>query len=789
MHDGEQVNEAFFNTIRTHVLSLESNEERTEKSIESEQLFDGKLVGAHPRVVLPELRGWNGKDIPPVISERLKLFSSYEFYKPVACARKGLLDLVSCWVVTGQEQSANEAIKKVINFNVERPKASGNYGNVWKLVIAYDLLFNYSGLTNSQRTSIEQKIETALRTYIELLETDSPSLWHGRANLASIAWICAVVLDGSQISKPSLILKSQQYFLDIMRALALTEGWPEGYTYWINDRGFIIALASAAYLNGLTNSKNQNTIREVLRRVGYWMAHATRPDNKIEGFGDEGSRTDLKDETRRVIDIIAELTSDSKLALYSLFIGSIHGQSSYFRDYAWGFFLFNNPMLLPNNMLGQAPSLDSLKLESSELFGRDAFNQIFIRSSWDENSTFMSFRSGDIFTHHGHYDAGHFTLFKGAPLIVNSSTYGAFKSENRLNYSIRTIAKNSLLVLREKEIVRPNRFFVENVIDGGQRVILPTGSAIRNIQHWQSNIGKGLHLEGGDILYYDFTPGVYTYILSDITQAYNTPSYDEGGEGGKVRKARRSLMYLYEEDVLLVFDELAVTDKEFIKKWVGHTVNKPLLKNYKVLVGDDSDGILESSDDEFFVSNKNGRLVVNRLYPEDALVRLVGGGGYQYYVEVDGNERLFDGINMKEGASSKPWFDVANWRFEIQPQRRKEKDHFLISFVPSLDEYREGIVKKMKTLHGDVYGVEVGNTGVIFIDSLERGPVVLEGNTSINTLFVLGLSSGVDVGIQLRNKMIFQQVDNNGVLKVQLDESPSGAYKINWGSVSKRVKN
>ena len=85
------------------------------------------------------------------------------------------------------------------------------------------------------------------------------------------------------------------------------------------------------------------------------------------------------------------------------------------------------------------PSLERLRgdglqaldgvLPRAALFGPNALNQVYIRSDWGPDATYVTFRAGDTFAHHGHYDAGHFTLFKGAPLAINSGTYGDFFGE------------------------------------------------------------------------------------------------------------------------------------------------------------------------------------------------------------------------------------------------------------------------------------------------------------------------------------------------------------------------
>lgn len=265
-----------------------------------------------------------------------------------------------------------------------------------------------------------------------------------------MAWLTAVTLNTHDSPRlQGLVSRAQGHFLDLIRALEITEAWPEGYNYWIQNRGMVISLAASAYVNGLVNARHKDRILTLLRRIGLWHIYATRPDNRIENLGDEGSRVDLKDETRRVIDIIAQITRDPVFSGYSRYLQQLHGVESYYAGYRWGIRLFNDPTLI-NPAFTASATLEKgaanltfldTQLSRAELFGRGGMNQIYIRSDWSPSATFISFRAGHTFAHHGHYDAGHFTVFKGAPLAINSSVYGNYMSANRLNYSIRTVAK------------------------------------------------------------------------------------------------------------------------------------------------------------------------------------------------------------------------------------------------------------------------------------------------------------------------------------------------------------
>ena len=694
--------------------------------------LDGRIRPAHPRILLPGLAAWDGRGVPPLLAERVEAYRRLGIEAPSPCQSEGLLALAACWVATGEAARAEELIRQLREAYLAVPgESDGNVGNGYELAIAYDLARTYRGWGVEDRAIVEGKIARSLRHALILLDDDEMSLWHGRATLAAAAWLSAVVLEAGEpagdpgrdlggdaarepvrggmgdrdSARDAMVARAQGHFLEVLRALALTEGWPEGYFYWINSRGRILALAASAYLNGLEGQRNAEAVRALLSRVGRWHIYAMRPDQRAQGFGDEGPRVDLIEETRPVVDLLAQASRDPALATYSDYLGKVLGRRSYHRDHLWGFWLFNDPGL--ERLRGDGlQALDGV-LPRAALFGPNALNQVFIRSDWGPDATYVTFRAGDTFAHHGHYDAGHFTLFKGAPLAINSGTYGEFFSEHRLDYAIRSVAKDTLLVLRPGERVpvgglsRRNGsgggllsrwsaavggFLARrNVADGGQRVVLPTGSAVRSVADWLSNLGQGQHLEGGDVVHFTHRDGELTHVAADLTPAYNTPGHDEGGSGGKVRRVLRQLVYLAEEDRLIVYDQVTTTDPSYTKKWLLHTVQRPEAEGLRVLAGAPENGILETGADRARVQNGRGHLLVRRFLPEDGRMRLVGGPDYRYYVEADGDDSDLDGRNVVEGANEKPWFDLGQWRIELQPGVPRASDEFLVVLTPGLD--------------------------------------------------------------------------------------------------------
>jgi len=671
--------------------------------------FKGTLIKSHPRILY-------SKSMLDDIRELYKSNPEYAKLCDNTCNGQELLWRTVCWATSVNQKAGAKAIEQLIAMVPDEPKASGNPGNGLPMALTYDLLYHNPAITVIRRQQIELKLENMVRRYLVVLDGDSASLWHARAQLAASAWVTALGLDMSRKTSLELLSRAQSHFLDALHALEITEGWPEGYNYWINNRAFPMVLACLSHINAVKAPEINDRIKRVLERLGYWHIYGARPIGGFEPFGDSGPRVDLKDETRRVIDLISLATDNPSFSAYSAYLETMHKQESYYRDYRWGLPLFQYKTF-GDNFHSKPPkdlSLFNGILPKSMVFGPDSWGQVYIHSDWGPDATFISYRVGNTFAHHGHYGSGHFTLFKGAPLAITSGTYGGYTSPHRLNYAIRTVSKNSILVLRPNEKVKPNRFFKTNVADGGQRIVMPTGSVVTSVENWNENIGEGRHYEGGKILVYKNAEPDFVYINSDLTRAYNSKYYDDNGGDGKVNLVNRQLVYLYSDDALVVYDVVESTKADYIKKWLLHCWAKPETIKEKVLIGEINNGILQSSDSIATIDNGKSKLMVERLLPEDGIFRKVGGPDYRYYVEADGDETKLDGINFTEGANEKPWFDAGMWRLEVQPRTPRTHDQFLVVLKPSLGEVNWPSSLLVKTSDSRGFGAIVGKSLIIF---------------------------------------------------------------------------
>ena len=362
---------------------------------------------------------------------------------------------------------------------------------------------------------------------------------------------------------------------------------------------------------------------------------STRLDqtSEIEGIGDEGSRVDLRDETRRFIDLVAQINQDPVLAGYSRYLQQQFPSNSYYRGYLWSFLLFNDPNISPVGD-GTLASLSPYLLDF-RLFGRHAMNLGYIVMVGRKTIPLSALRPATPIPSTATMMPVTSQSSKQSHLPLTAAPMPTSPRRTvKLLHSQR--GKNTLLIMRPNERI-PS--LDSDVSDGGQRVILPTSNPISHLEQWTQNYREGMHLEGGELFKKQNLENSYSYMAVDLTGAYNNREFDDNNKGGKVRKVSRQLLYLHDEDRLLVFDHVDTTRPEYTKKWLLHSINRPHSKNTRIAKGTLDNGIIESRDHRVVIINDNAYLTLDRLLPRKAIARFIGGSDYQYYVESDGDDR------------------------------------------------------------------------------------------------------------------------------------------------------
>jgi hypothetical protein len=270
---------------------------------------------------------------------------------------------------------------------------------------------------------------------------------------------------------------------------------------------------------------------------------------------------------------------------------------------------------------------------------------VTMRSSWeDPDGTLLWFKASSHHLIHAHRDQGSFQIYKNGWLAIDSGQYE--ETAHHGNYSMRSVAHNSLLIYRpgEEYSIRDMDPVWNGVAnDGGQRWAFAVNAST------SADIHEERHFLGG-ITRFESKPGVYDYAHANITRAYNSVHVSDEGQNPKVALVTRSLLFLRPDCFVVVFDRVDSLKAQYPKRWLLHSVYRPEINGTEsfegtvtnstsipgkpegvALKGDERGGISESRDTSIFTLRgwnfgpSDGRLVVRTLLPEVRITRLVGG--------------------------------------------------------------------------------------------------------------------------------------------------------------------
>ncbi|MGD2064738.1 MAG: heparinase II/III family protein, partial [Nitrospirota bacterium] len=408
-----------------------------------------------------------------------------------------------------------------------------------------------------------------------------------------------------------------------------------------------------------------------------------------------------------------------------------------------------------------------------------------MRSDWSEDAVFGSFRVGDNFWSHQHFDSGHFNIYRRGSLAIDSGTYAAgYNSDHHIKYQMQTIAHNCITVTDPDDTYPVASFWARHrtlrralrrvgplakwVIaadlpnDGGQRRVGSGGYNISpdSLAHWQEARDD---YEMGDILTARLDDD-FVYALGDVTPAYTNSRSggwcpDYRARTRRVRTWLRDFLYIRPE-LFVVFDRVSAFDRSFKKRWLLHTINEPriegrtvtILRDDRVRSGHNWDwGLRYAGGDRRKYYQYNGKLVVTTLLPEDARLVTVGGrghefdiGGHNYNEDKRGQEVVPDPLRGPD--------EPGSWRVEVSPGGEREDDLFLHVLVPLEADQPNPYRVTSVAASGDMVGARIAGpveaVYVLFNRRLDRRAVdgairydVARGTVATRHL-LFGLSPG-----------------------------------------------
>ncbi len=259
---------------------------------------------------------------------------------------------------------------------------------------------------------------------------------------------------------------------------------------------------------------------------------------------------------------------------------------------------------------------------------------VYARSSWDEGATYFFFKCGDRFTAHQHLDVGHFLIYKYEELAGDGGHYDEFGTTHDVNYHLRTIAHNTILVHDPAETWPGIRAGTVTGNDGGQHHNWPHhNGAVADPAQWQRE--RSLY-DIADLLAFENT-GAYVYVAGDGTRAY-APQ--------KLSCFTRQIVFV-RPDTFIIFDRVCSTKPEFQKTWLLQAMKPPTQAGTQLVV-----------------TNGKGRLFLQTLLPENPQVRLATGTDLYTY----------GGHSYPPSRNTGP---APECRIEISPSEPRAMDYFL----------------------------------------------------------------------------------------------------------------
>jgi len=671
--------------------------------------------------------------------------------------------LAACWIISQDDKYAAAAIDLMLTRKLSK-SGEPYYSRVWSYALAYDWLHHHPAFTESKKKKVVARIIERIKTELDDLDDQGMAVWHGRNQAANGVMIAA--LGVAEHLDAKILRRATAHYVDALRALQYSEGWPEGASYWIYNRAGPYPLAADCVMTATgLETLDGIPVREVMGKIGLWQIYQYAPNGTFEPYGDSSGSLRLGHTGwwSLTADHYARLSRQPALMAGADYFRNRSPRPYGRRPYYWHVAFTYDPNMRPKKGYDPAKPESWMRdhLPQAMLFGRNSMGVAFLRGAWgDPNEVYATFKAGDFMAHHDHYDAGHFSIQAGGLLAPQTGLYSVgYWSDHRLGYTVQTVSANSLLVMAAGETAanlrrrRRDKKPVWKWLSGGQRVIRPTGFNCCSVKHYVEQLNAGPRLERATITAFESVPHEYDYIAADITAAYNSTRWAEPGTVAKVSLVTRQFLYLRRQGTFLVYDRVETTDDKFLPKFLLHHLSKPQSKTERLLAGKERrNGILETTDRVLTTTHKQGTLVHHILLPEKARALKIGGPDYDCYVEKDGDQANgFNGVNLGLGRKAydkeRKTAQLGRWRTEVEPAERATSTRFLNALVahvsqPAKRADRIAPVLSVVDAGPKAHAVQAGQTVVVFARDPRPLREITLGRHSGRTCIVLDAVPG-----------------------------------------------
>ena len=377
------------------------------------------------------------------------------------------------------------------------------------------------------------------------------------------------------------------------------------------------------------------------------------------------------------------------------------------------------------------------------------------RSSWEDDAVMVTFfNSPSKRAAHEHRDNNSFTIFKDKPLLIDAGHYDAYGSAHYLNYYQRTIAHNTICVYDSTETYTNFGQPVSN--DGGQIESMALQN-YNDIFHPENQRGAWIQYAAGTN---------YTYNVADAQLSYD-PS--------KLDFFRRRLLYLKPQKVI-VLDHVHlnnVTTSQRDIKWIAHFAEHPEISG-AVISTEVAGHIITYNGKDYTAENGNGNVAIRTLLPAGSNTTLIGGAGYEYWV---------DGTNYPPGPlPDTSFYTPGSWRIEVKPDVIPDDGNVVYLHAVSIGNDTNAAVAGGIALQS-VFSTGVDWDGTLYFFAADGGTEkeyhIFDAVTGARDIGIFAVD--LEVGtyqIKVNGvKITTQSTDMNGILQTTIN-LPSGNHTI-----------
>lgn len=410
-------------------------------------------------------------------------------------------------------------------------------------------------------------------------------------------------------------------------------GWSEGVSY-----NRMAALAMVMLADALTNVGRRDAWRVTpwLEKNGDFILYHLLPNDRFLAIGDV--TTDLPTAGERLI--LGRLAAVFQNPYYADMAISLPSRSGY----------LDSPLFAGLDLVyvdPEAPRRPVAELPPSRHFA--GIGLTIMREDWGPDSAVVSFRSGPSLSGHMHADQNSFTVFRTAPLAIDSGMYDGYMTEHRHNYYRRAIAHNTIVMVDPAEsfsapIAYRKKFNEDKLVnDGGPAWYGLSPATLEEYSANQEIINsartEAFHQGGG-----------WQYVRGEAGGAYSA---------SKVGRFTRELLLLHRRpdgqlSRLLVMDRLALESSALEPRWLLHTVEKPQILPGRILV-------------------RSGAAVMAVAVLAPAASSTLAGG--------PGREFVVGGRNYAPLPSPHSSPPPGAWRLEVTPDRPAREQAFVVMLV------------------------------------------------------------------------------------------------------------